>query len=134
MDSSLRETLAIALHEALSYLEKLDRSPVEATVDLSDLRRRLGKPLAREGIPPERVIAELVSDVEGGILGSAGDINIGAYDPFELLIPIAKRYGARVHIDGAFSLFAAASPRYWRLVKGVEAADSWATDGHKWSN
>jgi glutamate/tyrosine decarboxylase-like PLP-dependent enzyme len=71
-DSGLRETLAIAFHEALSYLEKLDRSPVAATVNLSDLRRRLGKPLARERMAPERIIAELVRDVEGGILGSSG--------------------------------------------------------------
>jgi glutamate/tyrosine decarboxylase-like PLP-dependent enzyme len=68
------------------------------------------------------------------VLLQAGDVNIGAYDPFELLIPIARRYGAWVHIDGAFGLWAAASPRYRYLVKGVEAADSWATDGHKWLN
>ena len=68
------------------------------------------------------------------VLLQAGDINIGAYDAFEILIPIAKRYGAWVHVDGAFGLWAAASPRFRHLVKGVEAADSWATDGHKWLN
>jgi len=68
------------------------------------------------------------------VLLQAGDINIGAFDDFESLIPIAKRYGAWVHVDGAFGLWAAASPRYRQLVKGVEAADSWATDGHKWLN
>ena len=64
----------------------------------------------------------------------AGDLNIGAFDPFEILIPIAKRYGAWVHIDGAFGLWAAASPTYRHLLAGVDAADSWATDGHKWLN
>jgi glutamate/tyrosine decarboxylase-like PLP-dependent enzyme len=68
------------------------------------------------------------------LLLQAGDVNIGAYDSFETLIPIAKRYGAWVHIDGAFGLWAGASPRLRHLVKGVEAADSWATDGHKWLN
>ncbi len=64
----------------------------------------------------------------------AGDLNIGAFDQFEILIPIAKRYGAWVHIDGAFGLWVAASSSYRHLLAGVEAADSWATDGHKWLN
>ena len=68
------------------------------------------------------------------VLLQAGDINIGAFDDFETLIPLAKRYGAWVHVDGAFGLWANASPRYRHLVKGVEAANSWATDGHKWLN
>ena len=73
-------------------------------------------------------------DVPTLVLLQAGDINIGAYDSFEKLIPLAKRYGAWVHVDGAFGLWAGASPRLRHLVKGVEAADSWATDGHKWLN
>lgn len=68
------------------------------------------------------------------VLLQAGDINIGAYDAFESLIPIAKRYGAWTHIDGAFGLWAAASPKYRHLMRGAEQADSWATDGHKWLN
>ena len=64
----------------------------------------------------------------------AGEINIGAFDSFETLIPIAKQYGAWVHVDGAFGLWVGASPRYRSFVKGVAAADSWATDGHKWLN
>ena len=64
----------------------------------------------------------------------AGDLNIGAFDQFEILIPIAKRYGAWVHIDGAFGLWVAASPSYRHLLAGVDAADSWAADGHKWLN
>ena len=294
-DPSLR-VLSLAQHEAFSFLSNLDRAPVGATVDVETLRQQITKPLTNTGLPPEQVITELVSDVAGGLIGSAsgrffawviggsvpaalaadwltstwdqnaalyatspaaavvedvaglwlkdilhlpahasfafvsgcqmahvtclaaarhallaergwdieerglygappirilssaqrhgsferavrllglgrehvicltsddqdrlepaalqkaldddpsaptivllqaGDINIGAFDDFEALIPVAKRYRAWVHIDGAFGLWAAASPRYRHLVKGVEAADSWATDGHKWLN
>ncbi len=68
------------------------------------------------------------------VLLQAGDVNIGAMDDFKTLIPVAKKYSAWVHVDGAFGLWAAASPRYKHLVACVEAADSWATDGHKWLN
>ena len=68
------------------------------------------------------------------VLLQAGDINIGAFDQFELLIPLAKQFGAWVHVDGAFGLWAAASPRYRQLMRGAASADSWATDGHKWLN
>lgn len=68
------------------------------------------------------------------VLLQAGDINTGIFDAFESVVPVAKRYGAWVHVDGAFGLWAAASQRYRHLVAGVDAADSWATDGHKWLN
>lgn len=68
------------------------------------------------------------------VLMQAGDINTGAFDDFATLIPIAKRHGAWVHVDGAFGLWAAASPKYAHLLEGAEAADSWVTDGHKWLN
>ncbi len=64
----------------------------------------------------------------------AGEINTGAFDPFKELIPLAHKYNAWVHVDGAFGLWAAASPQYRHFLEGVEAADSWATDGHKWLN
>jgi glutamate/tyrosine decarboxylase-like PLP-dependent enzyme len=64
----------------------------------------------------------------------AGDINTGSCDPFDVLLPIAREHEAWVHVDGAFGLWAAASPQLKHLVKGVEGADSWATDGHKWLN
>src|SRR5829696_115887 len=295
-DDPLLRVLTLAQHEAFSFLSNLDRAPIGATVDVESLRKQLNKPLAAWGLPPEQVITELVNDVGGGLLGSAGgrffgwviggsvpaalaadwltstwdqnaalyatspaaavveevaglwlkdilhlpahasfalvtgcqmahvtclaaarhallaergwdieerglygappirilssaqrhgsferavrllglgreqvicltsdaddrlepealqkaleadpsvptivllqagDINIGAFDDFETLIPLAKRYGAWIHIDGAFGLWAAASPRYRHLVKGGERADSWATDGHKWLN
>lgn len=68
------------------------------------------------------------------VLLQAGDLNIGAFDCFAALIPLAHRYGAWVHVDGAFGLWANASPRHRHLLAGVEHADSWATDGHKWLN
>jgi glutamate/tyrosine decarboxylase-like PLP-dependent enzyme len=68
------------------------------------------------------------------VLLQAGEINLGAYDDFTTLIPLAHRYSAWVHVDGAFGLWAAASPRYLHLMRGCDAADSWATDGHKWLN
>lgn len=64
----------------------------------------------------------------------AGDLNIGAFDDFQKLIPLAKERNAWVHIDGAFGLWAATTPRYSHLLAGVEKADSWVTDGHKWLN
>jgi glutamate/tyrosine decarboxylase-like PLP-dependent enzyme len=294
--SAFQKPLEAALENALVHLESLDRASVAATVDLATLRNRIGKALPNEGVPPEQVVADLVKDVDGGILGSAGgrffgwviggsvpaalaadwltsawdqnsghhscgpaaavveevsgkwlkeilglpahasfalvtgcqmahvtclaaarhailakrgwdtekrglygaspirivtsdkrhetfdrairllgmglaqveylpadcdgqlpanaleqalkadssaptivllqagDVNTGKYDSFEALIPMAKHYGAWVHVDGAFGLWAAASARYRHLVKGVAEADSWATDGHKWLN
>jgi aromatic-L-amino-acid decarboxylase len=65
---------------------------------------------------------------------NAADLNIGAFDPFVELIPIARNAGAWVHVDGAFGLWARASPERRHLAAGIELADSWATDAHKWLN
>lgn len=65
---------------------------------------------------------------------AAGDICTGAFDDFTTLIPLAKQHGAWVHVDGAFGLWARASRQYRALADGVEQADSWTTDGHKWLN
>ncbi len=65
-------------------------------------------------------------------IAQAGQICTGASDPFTQLAPLAKAAGAWLHVDGAFGLWAAASPRLKHLVAGVEQADSWGTDGHKW--
>jgi glutamate/tyrosine decarboxylase-like PLP-dependent enzyme len=65
---------------------------------------------------------------------AAGDICTGAFDDFKTLIPLAKEHGAWVHVDGAFGLWARASQSYRKLADGVELADSWTTDGHKWLN
>ena len=65
---------------------------------------------------------------------AAGDLNRGAFDPFDEVCDLAHEHNAWVHIDGAFGLWVASSTRYRHLVKGVEKADSWATDAHKWLN
>jgi glutamate/tyrosine decarboxylase-like PLP-dependent enzyme len=64
----------------------------------------------------------------------AGNVNSGASDPFVPLIDWAHSQGAWVHVDGAFGLWAAACPEVAGQVAGVAAADSWATDAHKWLN
>jgi len=94
-------------------------------------------PIDEEGrLVPDRLEQALraVPDAPTIVLLQAGDINIGAYDCFADLIPIAKRFGAWVHVDGAFGLWAAASSQLKYLIKDVDQADSWATDGHKWLN
>jgi glutamate/tyrosine decarboxylase-like PLP-dependent enzyme len=68
------------------------------------------------------------------VLVQAGEINIGSFDDFPAITEIAQKHGAWVHVDGAFGLWAAASPRYQHLMKGAALCDSWATDGHKWLN
>jgi glutamate/tyrosine decarboxylase-like PLP-dependent enzyme len=64
----------------------------------------------------------------------AGNVNTGAFDPAAEICNRARSAGAWVHVDGAFGLWAAASPAYAHLVEGFAAADSWATDAHKWLN
>jgi glutamate/tyrosine decarboxylase-like PLP-dependent enzyme len=64
----------------------------------------------------------------------AGNVNSGAFDPAAAICEAAHEQGAWVHVDGAFGLWARASPRYRHLLSGFEQADSWATDAHKWPN
>jgi glutamate/tyrosine decarboxylase-like PLP-dependent enzyme len=64
----------------------------------------------------------------------AGNVNTGAFDPYNELIDKARSKGAWVHVDGAFGLWARASSRRAALTAGIEHADSWATDAHKWLN
>ena len=64
----------------------------------------------------------------------AGNINTGGFDPFTAICGPAREAGAWVHVDGAFGLWAQASPALAPLSRGVDLADSWATDAHKWLN
>lgn len=66
------------------------------------------------------------------VIAQAGQINTGAFDPFEDLVDIARGAGAWLHVDGAFGLWARASDKLRSLTNGIENADSWVTDGHKW--
>lgn len=74
------------------------------------------------------------ADGRAMVVLNAADLNVGACDSFAELIPIAHDAGAWVHVDGAFGLFARASRSKRYLVEGIDLADSWATDGHKWLN
>lgn len=97
----------------------------------------VGLPVDAEGrLREDALIAALESDAKAPtiVVLQAGDLNMGAFDDFARLIPIAKRFGAWVHVDGAFGLWCGASPRFRHLMDGADKADSWATDGHKWLN
>ncbi|MET0369891.1 MAG: pyridoxal-dependent decarboxylase [Sphingobium sp.] len=78
----------------------------------------------------ERAIAGL--DVPPIVIGQSGQINTGASDPFEAIAPIVQAADGWLHVDGAFGLWAQASPALRHQTAGIEQADSWATDGHKW--
>ena len=68
------------------------------------------------------------------VCAQSGNVNTGAFDPLPEIADACERAGAWLHVDGAFGLWAAASPRYRHLVESSERADSWATDAHKWLN
>ena len=68
------------------------------------------------------------------VCAQVGNVNTGACDPLVEIGELTRENGAWLHIDGAFGLWAAASPAYRRLVAGLADADSWTTDGHKWLN
>ncbi|MGE5245548.1 MAG: pyridoxal phosphate-dependent decarboxylase family protein [Betaproteobacteria bacterium] len=68
------------------------------------------------------------------VCAQAGNVNTGAFDPIDSLAPLVRRHGAWLHVDGAFGLWAAASRALGHHTAGVELADSWATDAHKWLN
>jgi glutamate/tyrosine decarboxylase-like PLP-dependent enzyme len=83
-----------------------------------------------------RVRAEAWPDTSGPtlVILQAGNVNTGHSDPFESIIPRLDRDRTWIHVDGAFGLWAQVAPGRRRTVAGVELADSWATDGHKWLN
>ncbi len=68
------------------------------------------------------------------VCAQAGNVNTGSFDPLRRVCEIAHDHNAWVHVDGAFGLWANASPELRHLTEGVELADSWATDLHKWLN
>jgi glutamate/tyrosine decarboxylase-like PLP-dependent enzyme len=85
-------------------------------------------------------VAALAGLLEAGVTAptivclQTGNVNSGACDDLTDACAVAHRSGAWVHVDGAFGLWAAASPTMRHLVAGIEQADSWAVDGHKWLN
>lgn len=68
------------------------------------------------------------------VVAQSGNVSTGAFDDLATISEVARNHGAWLHVDGAFGLWAAASPRLAHLVDGLEGADSWCCDGHKWLN
>ncbi|NMG29202.1 pyridoxal phosphate-dependent decarboxylase family protein [Aromatoleum evansii] len=85
-----------------------------------------------------RMDASALSDALSGergplvVIAQAGQINTGAFDPFDEIAELTHECGGWVHVDGAFGLWARTCPERAALAAGAEKADSWATDGHKW--
>ncbi|MFB7979832.1 pyridoxal phosphate-dependent decarboxylase family protein [Streptomyces vinaceus] len=111
------------------------------TVDLALRYLGLGRPEPVAADGQGRIVPQALRDAlaAGGrsptiVVLQAGDIHSGAFDPFAETIRTARASDAWVHVDGAFGLWAAASPRYAHLTEGCSEADSWATDAHKTLN
>ncbi len=68
------------------------------------------------------------------VIVNAGEVNAGEFDPVKEMIGLARQHNCWIHVDGAFGLFAKASPRTAHFVEGIENADSATVDGHKWLN
>lgn len=93
-------------------------------------------PADDQGRMQPAALREALRDVDGPaiVVLQAGNVHSGAFDPFPELVAAAHESGAWVHVDGAFGLFAAASPRLAPLMAGCADADSWTTDAHKTLN
>src|SRR6185436_14900914 len=84
---------------------------------------------------PER-LARLLDNLSGPtiVCAQSGNVNTGAFDPLREIAAIAHDHAAWLHVDGAFGLWARASRKHAYLADGIDLADSWATDAHKWLN
>jgi glutamate/tyrosine decarboxylase-like PLP-dependent enzyme len=108
-----------------------------SSVDLALRYLGLGSPRLvaadEQGRIRPHALAEELAAAEGPVIVvlQAGNLHSGAFDPLAECIAHARSRGAWVHVDGAFGLWAAASPTHRHLVSGLESADSWATDAHK---
>lgn len=112
------------------------------TVDVALRYLGLGRPIAVPADGQGRIstvaLGAALARIPAGsaiiVCLQAGNLHSGAFDPFADAIELAHRRGAWVHVDGAFGLWAAASPRLQHLVAGLGEADSWTTDAHKTLN
>ena len=143
--------LAAARHQVLEQAgwnveaDGLFGAPVITVITGEEVHPTLLKSLGMLGLGRSRIVRVPVDgqgrmrpDALPAISGptivclQAGNVNTGAFDPFEPVIALAHEQGAWVHVDGAFGLWAKAAPSLRHLARGLEAADSWATDAHKW--
>ena len=120
--------------------------PIEVVVG-AEVHMSIEKALSLAGFGSKRVVS-VETDGQGRMRADklpklsnrtivciqAGNVNTGAFDPATEICARAKEQGAWVHVDGAFGLWANASPKYRHLTAGFEQADSWGTDAHKWPN
>jgi glutamate/tyrosine decarboxylase-like PLP-dependent enzyme len=111
------------------------------TIDLALRHLGLGRPTPVDADEQGRIRVDALAEALAAagdrpviVCLQAGNLHSGAFDPFAEAIAAAHEHGAWVHVDGAFGLWAAASPRLRHLVAGVAGADSWATDAHKTLN
>ena len=116
--------------------EEVHSSLVKALGMLGLGRKRVIRvPVDRQGrMRPDELAALPHLDERTILCLQAGNVNTGAFDSAAAICPSVRAAGAWIHVDGAFGLWAATSPRYRHLTAGFEQADSWATDGHKWPN
>lgn len=115
--ASVTKALAM-LGMGRQVVEQIAHLPGRIAVDPQALRERLA---ALEGTPAI-------------VVASAGEVNTGDFDNLEELAALCREYGAWLHVDGAFGLFAACDPSRVHLLRGLELADSITADGHKWLN
>ncbi len=108
------------------------------TVDRALRLLGLGAPTVVAADSEGRVVPEALHEALGDgptiVCAQAGEVNTGAFDPLPEIADLAEQAGAWLHVDGAFGIWAAVSPRLRNLVAGLERADSWTTDAHKWLN
>jgi len=118
------EEAHVTVYGALRLLGLGDDSVVKVATD------------AQGRMLPDALHAALASAPGPAIIcAQAGNVNTGSFDPLDAIVRLARaRPGTWVHVDGAFGLWAAASARCRHLLSGMEGADSWATDAHKWLN
>ena len=111
-----------------------------ATVDRALRFLGMGVPEVVAADDQGRIVVDELARAIGGadgplvVCAQVGEVNTGACDDVAAIADLADAAGAWLHVDGAFGLWAAAAPRRRRLVAGIERADSWATDAHKWLN
>jgi len=108
------------------------------TVDRALRLLGLGAPTTVAADDQGRMHADALAEALAGETGptivcaQAGDVNTGAFDPLPQIADACEQARAWLHVDGAFGIWAAVSPRFRHLVAGIERADSWTTDAHKW--
>ncbi len=97
-------------------------------------KRVVSVPVDAQGVMQPGAFARAIAKLDGPIIAiaQAGHINSGGFDPFAEIAEAAHAKGAWMHVDGAFGLWARACPDRAHLGRGLELADSWGVDGHKW--